>query len=166
MSSTLIFRGRKLIAKRLVSSSNYRHRTLSRYWPKNTLAKIVSDTIDKLKKRRNIGALRLQLPDPFRASSISLEGNRAVERVGALREPSVLLPPPPSRREIDRSLPAANSRSSDGTRGGIRGGEENNMSRTFRRWLVHRARDAWFSERSQDDGPLSVRWSHHVSTLG
>lgn len=105
-----------------------------------TRARIVSDTIDKLKKEKktNIGALRLQLPDPFRASSISLEGSSAVERrrfegaVGLF---------PPSRREIDRSLPAANSRSSDGTRGGYRGGEENNMSRTFRRWLVHRARD-------------------------
>lgn len=72
-----------------------------------TRARIVSDTIDKLKKRTNIGALRLQLPDPFRASSISLEGNSAVER---RRFERTVGSPPPSRREIDCSLPAANSR--------------------------------------------------------
>lgn len=88
----------------------------------------------KLKKKKQRETPRLQLPDPFRASSISLEGNSAVRR---RFEGVVVL-------HVERDRPATNSRSSSGSREEGRqqeSGEESNMPRTSRRWLVHRARD-------------------------
>lgn len=126
----------KLIAERLISPSNYRRPTSPRYRPRaeslRLRARIASDTIDKLrkkkkkKKRNNRETPRLQLPDPFRASSISLEGNSAVER---RRIVGVVF----ARSELDRWLRIAVRRYEGGGGGQRESGEESNMPRTSRR---------------------------------